>query len=176
MSSTQRSNRGELQEGRLSHPFPPIIDGGSRILILGTFPSITSLQENFYYSHPQNQFWRLLAGVLDHPLPQSVEEKRDLLRRNGIALWDMVASCRREGSLDSALRDVEVNDIEGLLKEYPSIEALFFTGRKSEALYNSHFSHLEIPTFYLPSPSPANRQLNFEEKLKKWSILRDFLR
>ena len=160
----------------LTHPFAPIIDQNSKILILGSFPSIKSFENSFYYSHPKNQFWRLLARVLNENEPKSVEEKVAFLQRHHIALWDMVKSCKRENSLDTSLKNIQVNDIAALLKEYPNIKAVFFTGRKAESLYKKYFSNLPYPFFYLPSPSPAMQKMSFEEKLQKWSILTKFLR
>ena len=176
-SSTRKSSSSqESASSRLLHPFDPIIDHDSKILILGTFPSIKSFENAFYYGHPQNQFWKLLAQVLNDRTPRSIEEKIAFLRKHKIALWDMVRTCRRRNSLDSSLKDIEVNDIEGLLQEYPNIQAIFFTGRKSEALFKRHFSHLNIPAIYLVSPSPAAVGKTFEQKLKEWSILTEFLR
>jgi len=94
----------------------------------------------------------------------------------GIALWDMVASCQRTNSLDSSLRQIEPNDIPGLLARYPNIEAIFLVGRKSESLYRRYFGHLPLPAHYLPSPSPANRRLDFKTKLAHWSKILSYLR
>ncbi len=175
-SSTQKSSKKEEALPPSFHPFQPVIDEASKILILGTFPSIKSFENAFYYGHPQNQFWKLLAAVFKEDVPKKIEEKIAFLKRHHIALWDMVKVCQRESSLDSSLKNVEVNDIADLLKKYPNIEAIFFTGRKAQELYSRHFTNLQIPTFYLPSPSPAYRKLNFEKKIEKWSILTQFLR
>ncbi len=157
---------------RESHPFSPIIDENSKVLILGTFPSFKSLERGFYYSHPQNVFWRLLSDVFKEPQPNSVEEKISFLKRNKIALWDMVATCSRESSLDSSLSGVEPNDIEDLLKRYPNIERLFFTGRKAQSIFEKFFGHLDITRHYLPSPSPANRKISYQEKLKAYRSIK----
>ncbi len=160
----------------LKHPFAPIIDKDSKILILGSFPSIQSFKNSFYYGHPQNQFWKILAKLFNELEATSIEEKKSFLKRHNIALWDMVAHCQRENSLDSSLKDIKPNDIAGLLRRYPNIEALFFTGKKAQSLYQRHFGHLDIPAFYLPSPSPAYRAMSLEEKVRRWSILKDFVR
>ncbi len=160
----------------LAHPFDPIIDKDSKVLVLGTFPSIKSFENSFYYSHPQNQFWKLLSRLFDEAEPKSIEEKIAFLHRHQIAIWDMVKECERANSLDTSLKNIKVNDIAKLLQSYPNIKAIFFTGRKAEFLYKKHFSRLPYPHFYLPSPSPAMRTMNFEEKLQKWSILTEFLR
>ncbi|BCD67880.1 DNA-deoxyinosine glycosylase [Nitratiruptor sp. YY09-18] len=160
----------------LAHPFEPIIDKNSKVLILGTFPSIKSCENSFYYGHPQNQFWKILASLFHEEIPHTIEEKREFLQRYNIALWDMVKRCKRENSLDTSLKNIEVNDIAALLQKYPNIEALFFTGKKAQELYEKNFSDLTIPTFYLPSPSPAYRKMSLDEKMAKWSILKKFLR
>ncbi len=182
MSSTQKSSKIESQAkacdnpSSIHHPFPPIIDKSSKILILGTFPSIKSFENSFYYGHPQNQFWKILAKIHDEELPTTINEKKEFLKKHHIALWDMVKGCKRENSLDSSLKNIEINDIEGLLQKFPNIEAIFFTGKKAQKLYESNFNHLKIPTFYLPSPSPAFRNLTLDEKIERWSILKKFLR
>ena len=160
----------------LAHPFDPIIDKDSKVLILGTFPSVKSFENSFYYSHPKNQFWKLLSRLFDEAEPKSIEEKIAFLHRHHIALWDMVKACERANSLDTSLKNIEVNDIAALLQKYPNIKVLFFTGRKAEALYKKHFSSLSYPNFYLPSPSPAMQRITFEEKLQKWSFLTKCLR
>ncbi len=159
----------------LAHPFDPIIDNDSRILILGTFPSIKSFENDFYYGHPQNQFWKLLAALFGEEVPQSIEEKIAFLRRYRIALWDMVAACERTNSLDSSLTNITPNDIAALVREYPNIRAIFFTGKKAQQLYERHFSHLPHPTYYLPSPSPAYRAMPFDEKLKRYEVIKDYV-
>ena len=171
-SSTQKSNKKEEALPPSFHPFDPIIDKDSRILILGTFPSIKSFENAFYYGHPQNQFWKLLSTLFDEEEPKSIEAKIAFLKKYKIALWDMIKMCQREGSLDSNLKNIEVNDIETLLKRYPNIQAIFFTGRKAQELYKRHFSHLQIPTYYLPSPSPAFRAMSFEKKLQEWEKIK----
>ena len=150
------------------HPFEPIIFDDSRILILGTFPSFKSIENSFYYGHPQNQFWKLLSAVFGEEEPRNIDEKIALFKRHKIALWDMVRGCMRQNSLDSSLKNIEVNDIEGLLKRHPSIELVCFTSKTAQKLYQRHFAHLPIKTAYLPSPSPAYRAIGFDEKLKRW--------
>ena len=149
-----------------SHPFDAFVPTKAEVLILGSFPSIKSFEDNFYYAHPQNQFWRLLAAVYDEDTPKSIEEKSDFLIKHKIALWDMIKSCERENSLDSNLKNIEVNDIESFLKVHPSIKKVCFTGKTSQKLYDTNFSHLDIPTYYLPSPSPAYRAMKFDEKVE----------
>ncbi len=156
------------KEQRFSHPFSPFIDKSSTTLILGSFPSLKSFEENFYYAHPQNQFWRLLAAVYNEATPQTIEEKKRLLQKHNIALWDMVGSCERENSLDSNLKNIEPNDIEALLREYPNIQRVCFTSKSAQRLYEKHFGHLQLGICYLASPSPAYAVLRFEQKLQQW--------
>ena len=170
MSSTPKSSNSQEAFGPLFHPFDPIIDSHSKILILGTFPSIKSFENAFYYGHPQNQFWKILASIFGEVVPQTIDEKIAFLRRHRIALWDMVASCERKDSLDSSLKKITPNDIAALLERYPNIEVIFCTGKKSFELFERHFTGLR-PAFYLPSPSPAHRTLSLERKVEIWREL-----
>ena len=149
----------------LTHPFEPIVFRDSKVLILGSFPSIESFEKSFYYAHPRNQFWRILEAITGYPI-NNKDQKIWLLKESHIALWDMVKSCTRDNSLDSSLEDIEINDIASLLQEYDSIELIAFTGRKAQTLYKMHFDYLDIPTVYLPSPSSAYAKMSFEDKLK----------
>ncbi|HHD79053.1 MAG TPA: DNA-deoxyinosine glycosylase, partial [Epsilonproteobacteria bacterium] len=123
----------------LAHPFPPIIYKDTQTLILGSFPSIKSFENNFYYAHPSNQFWKILETVTMYPI-NNRDQKLWLLKEAKLGLWDMVRECSRDNSLDSSLENEEVNDIAGFLEAHPSIKKLAFTGKKSEALFNTHFS------------------------------------
>ena len=152
-----------MSSEQLSHPFKPIVFKDTEILILGSFPSIKSFENNFYYAHPSNQFWKILHAVTQYPV-NNRDQKIWLLKECKLGLWDMIKTCSRENSLDSALEDEEVNDLAAFLEAHPSIVKLAFTGKKSEALFKMHFSHLEIETVYLPSPSAAYAKMNFETK------------
>ena len=149
----------------LEHPFKPIIYKDTETLILGSFPSIKSFENNFYYAHPSNKFWKILEAVTTYPI-NNRDQKLWLLKECKFGLWDMVRECSRDNSLDSSLENEEVNDIAGLLEAHPSIKKLAFTGKKAEALFKTHFSYLEIETVYLPSPSSAYAAMKFEEKVK----------
>ncbi len=151
----------------LEHPFKPIVFKDTQILILGSFPSIQSFEKNFYYAHPRNQFWKLLESVTSYPV-NNRDQKIWLLKECKFGLWDMVKVCSRENSLDSSLENEEVNDLATFLEEYPSITKLAFTGKKAEALFKIHFSHLAIETVYLPSPSAAYAKMRFDEKSAKY--------
>ena len=148
----------------LSHPFEPIIYSNTEVLILGSFPSIKSFENSFYYAHPSNKFWKILEAVTTYPI-NNRDQKLWLLKECKFGLWDMIKACSRENSLDSSLEDEEVNDIASFLENHPSIKKLAFTGKKAEALFKTHFSHLEVESVYLPSPSSAYASMKFEEKV-----------
>ena len=149
----------------LEHPFKPVVYKDTEILILGSFPSIKSFEKNFYYAHPSNKFWKILEAVTSYPV-NNRDQKLWLLKECKLGLWDMVRECSRDNSLDSSLENEEVNDIAGFLEAHPSIKKLAFTGKKAEALFKTHFAHLEIETAYLPSPSSAYASMTFEEKVE----------
>jgi len=152
---------------KLQHPFDPIVFDDTEILILGTFPSVDSFDKAFYYAHPRNQFWPILSEITGYPI-NNRDQKIWLLKRSKIGLWDMVSGCSRENSLDSSLKEIEINDIPALLEKHPSIRKILFTGRKAEVLFAKHFGDLEIERDYLPSPSPAYAGMKFEEKVKEY--------
>jgi len=148
---------------QLEHPFKPIVFKDTEILILGSFPSIKSFENNFYYAHPRNQFWKILHHITQYPINNN-DQKIWLLKESKFGLWDMIASCQRENSLDSSLEDEAVNDLPDFLENHPSIKKLAFTGKKAEALFKTHFAHLDIETMYLPSPSAAYAKMTLEQK------------
>ncbi len=152
------------------HPFEPLIFHDARILILGSFPSLASFEEGFYYAHPRNQFWPLLAEVFDADL-STRQAKIDLCRRERLALWDSAKSLKREtgNSSDSNLKAVEVNDFKTLLLEYPCIELILFTGKKAEQIFNSKYKDIAIKKALLPSSSPAYAAMRFEQKLERYT-------
>lgn len=149
---------------KLEHPFNPLVFKDSEILILGSFPSIDSFDKAFYYAHPRNQFWKILSTITAYPI-NNRDQKIWLLKISKIALWDMVANCTRDNSLDSSLEDIEVNDMASFLEEHSSIKKVAFTGRLSERLFKMHFDYLEVETVYLPSPSAAYAKMSLESKV-----------
>jgi len=149
------------------HPFKPIIFINSEVLILGSFPSLKSFENSFYYAHPKNQFWKIMSEITGYPA-RSRDQRIWLLKQFKFALWDVVKSCKRKNSSDSNLKDIEVNDLEALLSEYPTIKRVGFTSKLAQKLYNTHFKNLEIETFYLPSPSPAYAAMKYEDKVAKY--------
>ena len=151
----------------LIHPFKPIVYKDTNILILGSFPSIKSFEKGFYYGHPSNQFWKILQEVTTYPV-NNRDQKLWLLKEFKIGVWDMLKSCRRDNSLDSSLEDENINDIESFLEEHPNIKRLAFTGKKAQALFETHFSYLNIERVYLPSPSSAYAKMSFSKKVLKY--------
>ena len=135
--------------------FAPVYDGESRVLILGSFPSVKSRAEGFYYGNPQNRFWRMLAAFFVEPLPQTVEEKQAFVLKHRIALWDMVASCEIVGSMDIAIKGERVVDVKSILRHAP-IRKILCNGAKSFELFSAAHPALLSMAVKLPSTSPAN--------------------
>jgi len=154
----------------IEHPFAPIVFNNTKILILGSFPSKISMENNFYYSNPRNQFWKIMSAITKYPI-NNRDQMIWLLKESKIGLWDMISSCERENSLDSSIEDEEVNDIELLLSKYSSITTVAFTGRKSELLFNLYFSHLNVSKVYLPSPSSVFAKMSIDKKVEKYKEL-----
>ena len=156
------------------HPLEPVFDGNSRVLVLGTMPSPKSREFGFYYSHPQNRFWRIVSDLYGLPLPRTNEEKRAVLLRCRIALWDVLKSCAIEGADDGSIRDPVPNDIAGLLRR-TKIRAVFTTGTKAHALYHRLCeAEAGVEAAALPSTSPANcRFYSYERLLGAYRILRE---
>jgi hypoxanthine-DNA glycosylase len=154
------------------HPIAPVYDENSRILILGSFPSVKSREEMFFYGHPQNRFWRVTASVLGAETPKTVAEKRELLLSHGIALWDVLASCEIEGSADSTIKNAVPNDISWLLKE-TKIEKIFVNGKAAEKYYDKYMKKaLGREAVCLPSTSPANAAWSTEKLIQAWKIIK----
>ena len=149
--------------------FPPVARADARILILGSMPSAASLAQGFYYGHPRNAFWHILSDVSDRPLPETVSEKTSLLLDHRLALWDVLRSCVREGSLDGAIRDMEVNDFQSLFERCPGIDRVLLNGGTAKRVFLRYgASFLEGRTWLvLPSTSPAYT-ISYERKLAQW--------
>lgn len=151
------------------HGFGPVWRADAKVLILGSMPSVESLNQSFYYAHPRNAFWPMMACILGADLPRTTEEKKEMLIRNHIALWDTVASCEREGSLDSAIRSAQANDFEALYRNCPGIKHVFFNGAAALQLYRRLVAKEDARFVFhrMPSTSPAYT-LKFESKLAAW--------
>ena len=157
---------------RLNHPFGPLYDENSRVLILGSFPSVKSREQNFFYGHPQNRFWKVVSAIFEQPVPQTIEEKKQLILGSGLALWDSIASCEITGSSDSSIRNVRANDI-GIILGSCDIERIFCNGRKSHELYKKYIEpQTGREAVCLPSTSPANAQWTLERLIEEWSVIR----
>ena len=156
----------------LYHPFGPLYNKKSRVLILGSFPSVKSREQNFFYGHPQNRFWKVIAAVYEQPLPRTIEEKKQLILDNGLALWDSIASCEITGSSDSSIRNARANDINVIL-ESCNIEKIYCNGRKSHELYRKYIEPATgRAAACLPSTSPANAQWSLEKLIGAWAEIR----
>lgn len=156
---------------KVNHTFAPIITPTSTILILGSFPSVASRAEQFYYGHPQNRFYKVLSALTCKPLPQSIDEKRALLQECDIALWDVIESCVIQNSSDASIKEAKANDIASLLKKAP-IKHLFANGAKAYQLYMKlSYPHTKRPITLLPSTSPANAACSLESLIDKWRII-----
>ena len=157
---------------RIHHPFPPLFDPQSQILILGSFPSVKSRETAFFYGHPQNRFWRVIAAIYEADVPQTVEQKKALLHTHHIAIWDVAASCRIEGSADSTMKDVIANDLRPILSQC-HIQKICVNGKTAEKYYNKYtISQTGCKALLLPSTSPANASWNLEKLIEAWrSIL-----
>ena len=156
----------------LYHPFGPLYNKESRILILGSFPSVKSREQNFFYGHPQIRFWKVIAALYEQPMPQTIEEKKQLILDNRLALWDSIASCEITGSSDSSIRNARANDINVIL-ESCNIEKIYCNGRKSHELYRKYIEPATgRAAACLPSTSPANAQWSLEKLIGAWAEIR----
>ena len=159
----------------ITHPFGPLYDKNSKILILGSFPSVKSREQNFFYGHPQNRFWKVLSAVFSEPVPQSIEEKKEFLLSYNIALWDSIKSCNITGSSDSSIKNVVPNDI-GIILSSADIKAIFTNGQISDKYYNMYIKPMvKRDSVCLPSTSPANAAWNLERLTDAWNIIKNYL-
>ncbi len=154
------------------HPIPPLYDKNSRVLILGSFPSVKSREAQFFYGHPQNRFWKVIAAVLDEEVPNTIPEKKALLKRNKIALWDVIHSCDITGSSDSSIKNVTPNDLKTIL-DNSNVEAIYVNGKTAEKYYKKYTEKIiERSAICLPSTSPANAAWNMEKLIDAWKIIK----
>ena len=155
----------------ICHPIEPLFDRNSKILILGSFPSVKSREEQFFYGHPQNRFWKVIAAVTNSPIPQTVDEKRSLLLSSNIALWDVIASCDVIGSSDSSIRNVTPNDLSRIL-DAADIQKIFVNGKTAEKYYNKYIlKTINREAICLPSTSPANAGWSLERLCETWRVI-----
>ena len=157
-----------MERIQITHPIPPLYDENSELLILGSFPSVKSREAAFFYGHPQNRFWRVLAALYGETAPQTIAEKKDMLSRRHIALWDVIASCSIVGSSDSSIRDVIANDLRPILRG-SRVKRIYVNGGTAARLYRRYIEpELGIPAVCLPSTSPANAAWTMEKLNSAW--------
>lgn len=155
------------------HTIPPVFDENSEILILGSFPSVVSRKNSFFYGHPQNRFWRVLSEIFGCKLPKTNDEKRDFLLKHNIALWDVIASCDIEGSADSSIKNVVPNDISVILNT-ADIKHIFVNGKTAEKHYNKYIrDSVGRTAVLLPSTSPANAAFDIKRLKEEWKAIKN---
>lgn len=161
---------------KVNHEFGPYINNDSKVLILGSIPSVKSRELAFYYMHPQNRFWKLMSDLLNEKFPDTLEDKKNFLKRNKIALWDVLESCEINGSSDSSIKNPKVNDIKGLI-DGTDVKYIFVTGKKALELYNRYcYNDVLIKAIYLPSTSGANCAYSYDNLKKDYEILIKYLK
>lgn len=160
---------------RQIHPIPPLYNKESRLLILGSFPSVKSREQAFFYGHPQNRFWRVVAEIFESPVPDTIDEKKRLILNNRLALWDVIAECEITGSSDSSIKAVIPNDIGKIISD-SDIKAIFVNGRTAEKYYIRYTEHIiGKKAVCLPSTSPANAAWSLERLCGEWKIIKDYI-
>ena len=154
------------------HPIPPLFDKNSKTLILGSFPSVKSREAEFFYGHPQNRFWTVVAEVFGCRKPESTEEKKEFVLSHNLAMWDVIGQCEIEGSADSTIKNVTANDLRIILDSCP-IERIFVNGKTAEKYYNKYtYPKTGIKAICLPSTSPANAAWNIPKLVDAWKIIK----
>lgn len=157
----------------ITHEFQPVYNQESKVLILGSFPSVKSREIQFYYGHPQNRFWKLLAMITEEDLPETIEEKKELLLKHHIAIWDVIASCSIQGSSDTSIKDVKVNDFTEILAK-SSIETIYVNGGKAYELYHKYGEPMTgMKAVKLASTSPANATWNLDRLYENWRQIKE---
>lgn len=161
---------------KVNHNFKPVYDNNSKVLILGTIPSVKSREEGFYYGHPRNRFWKIIADIFETNIPNTIEEKESFLLKNNIALWDVLKSCDIEGSSDSSIKKPIPNDINNII-EKTNIKKIYTTGKKATELYNKYlYEKTKIESIYLPSTSPANQAISYDKLKKEYAKILEHLK
>ena len=154
---------------RVFHEFGPFYNRDSKILILGSFPSVKSREVNFYYGHPQNRFWKVLASIFEDELPITIEDKKAFLTKYHIALWDSIASCVIQGSSDASIQNVEVNNIQEII-EKTKIQRIVLNG-KAASKYFVKPANFDGEIYVLPSTSAANASYTLDKLIEKWKVI-----
>lgn len=161
---------------RVRHEFGPFYDNDSKVLILGSIPSPKSREQGFYYGHPQNRFWKVLADVLGEEKPETVEQRKKMLAKHHIALWDVLDSCEIKGASDTSIKDPVANDMDVILSK-AGIRAIFTTGAKADELYKKMcYPICGVPSIRLPSTSPANCGYSYEKLKEAYSKILEYIK
>ena len=156
---------------RVFHPFEPLYDENSRVLILGSFPSVKTREQLFFYGHPQNRFWKVIAALYQQDVPVTIPEKKELILKHGLALWDSIASCEITGSSDASIREVRANDLNIILSRSP-IHRIYCNGKTSWQQYEKLIRpQTGREAVCLPSTSPANAQWTLPKLVEAWSVI-----
>ena len=164
----------EKSLSRVSHTFGAVYDGESRVLVLGTMPSPKSREQGFYYAHPQNRFWSVLAKLYGEETPAGTEDRKDFALRHKIALWDVLAECDIRGASDSSIKNPVPNDISALLSK-TNVKAVFTTGNTASKLYMKYIEpQTKVKAIALPSTSPANARCSFDELLNSYTLIKEY--
>jgi hypoxanthine-DNA glycosylase len=153
------------------HPIEPVYDSESRILILGSFPSVRSRETGFFYGHPQNRYWKVLAAVFDEKVPETIPEKKEFLLRNHVAAWDVIQSCDITGSSDASIKNVTPNDMTIILN-HADIKQIYVNGKTAEKMYKKYTEKITgRKCVCLPSTSPANAAWSLEKLIEAWRVV-----
>lgn len=161
----------DLKPALVRHTIDPVFDANSRVLVLGTMPSPKSRETGFYYGHPQNRFWKVMAALFDEPVPETNDQKRNLALRHGIALWDVLSECTIEGASDGTIADCVPNNLGTVISKAP-IEAIFCTGAKAAELYGKYCEpQTDMECTRLPSTSPANAAKSLDQLIEAYRAL-----
>ena len=164
-----------METKRVVHEFAPVFDKNSRILMLGTMPSPKSREMGFYYGHPRNRFWKVVSDVFGERMPETVEERKAFALRRHIAVWDVLAGCEIKGADDNSIRNPEANDMDVILR-HADIRAIFATGTKAGALYRKYcYPATGVPILVLPSTSPANCRISYDELYREYKVILKYL-
>lgn len=175
MNRCIEENEIKMEIKQVTHDFDPIFDEHSRILMLGTMPSPKSREIGFYYGHPRNRFWKVVSDVCEEPLPETKEEKIAFALRNKIAVWDVLAGCEIRGAEDSSIRNPVPNDMNKVIKQ-AKIQAIFTTGTKAAQLYRRYcYPSTKMEAIALPSTSPANCRMSYEELYEAYAVIRKYI-
>lgn len=163
-----------MQAQTIIHPIPPLVDADCKILILGSFPSVKSREAMFFYGHPQNRYWKLIARLFNEDCPETIEQKKQLALSRHIAMWDTIRSCTITGSSDSSIRDVVPNDLSVIL-DHSRVNRIFCNGATSYKLYMKYiYPATRIEAVKLPSTSPANAAFTLDRLTKEWSVIKEY--